>query len=73
MKDHGVDFQAFHRNDQPEEVRLVINEQYPAVVAQDETGQLSIFMNDQEISQCDKSPEKFVNQIIDRLPQGNNN
>jgi hypothetical protein len=54
-------------------VRLVINEQYPAVVAQDETGQLSIFMNDQEISQCDKSPEKFVNQIINRLPQGNKN
>jgi hypothetical protein len=43
------------------------------VVAQDETGQLSIFMNDQEISQCDKSPEKFVNHIIDRLAQGNNN
>ena len=73
MKDHGVDFQAFHRNDQPEKVRLVINEQYPAVVAQDETGQLSIFMNDQEISQCEKSPEKFVNHIINRLAKGNNN
>jgi hypothetical protein len=73
MKDHGVDFQAFHRNDQPEKVRLVINEKYPAVVAQDETGQLSIFMNDQEISQCDKSPEKFVNHIIDLLAKGNKN
>jgi hypothetical protein len=41
------------------------------VVAQDETGQLSIFMTDQEISQCEKSPEKFVNEIIDRLPQSN--
>ena len=67
MKDHGVDFQAFHRNDQPEKVRLVINNQYPAVVAQDETGQLSIFMNDLEISQCEKSPEKFINKIIERL------
>ena len=67
LKDHGVDFQAFHRNDQPDHVRQVINEQYPAVVAQDETGQLSIFMNDLEISQCEKSPEKFINKIIERL------
>jgi hypothetical protein len=64
---HGVDFQAFHRNDQPDHIRQVINEQYPAVVAQDETGQLSIFMNDLEISQCEKSPEKFINKIIERL------
>jgi hypothetical protein len=73
MKDYGVDFQAFHRNDQPDNVREVIKNQYPAVVAQDEIGQLFVFMTDAEISQCDKSPERFVNHIIERLPQGNKN
>jgi len=43
------------------------------VVAQDETGQLFVFMTDSEISQCEKSPEKFVNHIIERLPQSNKN
>lgn len=73
MKDYGVDFQAFHRNDQPENVRQVINNQYPAVVAQDETGQLFVFMTDVEITQCEKSPEKFLSHIIERLPQSNKN
>ena len=48
-------------------MRQVINNQYPAVVAQDEKGQLFVFMTDSEISQCHKSPETFINKIIERL------
>jgi hypothetical protein len=65
---HGVDFQAFHRNDQPDQVRRVIAGNYPAVVAQDELGRFQLFMTNAEISKCDSSPEQFIAQIIDRLP-----
>jgi hypothetical protein len=64
---HGVDFQAFHRNDQPAEVRKVINGNYPAVVAQDELGKLTLFMDNAEIGRCVGSPEQFMTEIIIRL------
>jgi hypothetical protein len=68
LKDnHGVDFQAFHRNDQPAEVRIVIAGSYPAVVAQDELGNFSLFMSDAEISRCDGSAELFMAEIINQL------
>lgn len=64
---HGVKFHAYHRNDQPAQVRKVIAGNYPAVVAQDESGQFSLFMTDAEISQCDNSPEQFMAEIIGRI------
>lgn len=68
LKDnYGVNFQAFHRNDQPAEVRKVINGNYPAVVAQDESGKLTLFMDDASISRCDGSPEQFMKEIVNRL------
>jgi len=68
LKDnYGVDFQAYHRNDQPAEVRKVINGNYPAVVAQDELGNFSLFMSDAEINSCDGSPELFMSEITKRL------
>jgi len=67
MNIYSVDFQAFHRNDQPAEVREVIDGNYPAVVARDETGNFTLFMNDSEISECAKSPEQFMTAIVNRL------
>lgn len=67
LNKHGVKFQAFHRNDQPAQVRSVINNNYPAVVAQDQLGNFTLFMGDSEISECGKSPEQFMAQIVKRL------
>jgi hypothetical protein len=67
QENHGVKFHAYHRNDQPDQVRKVIAGNYPAVVAQDESGQFSLFMTDAEISQCDNSPERFMAAVIERL------
>lgn len=66
-ENHGVDFHAFHRNDQPDQVRKVIAGSYPAVVAEDDLGNFSLFMNDAEISNCHSSPEQFMAQIIERM------
>lgn len=68
LNKYGVDFQAFHRNDQPEQVRKVINDKYPAVISQDETGLFAWFMGDDEIKNCKKSPEQFMTEILKRLP-----
>lgn len=65
---HNIELLAFHRNDQPDQVRKVIAGNYPAVVAQDESGQFRLFMTDAEISQCESSPEQFMAEIIKRLP-----
>lgn len=66
---HGVVFKAFHRNDQPEQVRRVINGHYPAVVAQDISSGYTLFMCADEISQASGSPEVFLNAIIQKLPK----
>jgi len=67
-ENYGVDFQAYHRNNQPAEVRKVIDGNYPAVVAQDELGNFRLFMSDAEVARCDGSPELFMAEIINRLP-----
>lgn len=69
LNKHGVNFQAFHRNDQPEQVRKVINGQYPAVVAEDTADNFSLFMDDLAITACGKDPQLFMAQIIKRLPK----
>jgi len=68
-ENHGVDFHAYHRNDQPDQVRKVIAGNYPAVVAEDSSGKFSLFMNDAEISNCYSSPEKFMAKVIERLQE----
>lgn len=68
-KQHGIIFKAFHRNDQPDQVRNVINGIYPAVVALDTNGDYSLFMNDSQIEDCAKSPQIFLHQIIKLLPK----
>ena len=65
----GVEFRAFHRDDQPDSVRNVIKGAYPAVVAQDEAGEFSLFMTSSEISSCGESPSSFLGAITDRLAE----
>lgn len=66
---YGVEFRAFHRDDQPDAVRNVIKGDYPAVVAQDEVGKYSLFMTSAEISSCGESPTSFLGAITGRLAE----
>lgn len=65
--DLGVEFETFHRNDQPDDVRECINGRYPAVVARSEGGEVTMFMNSDEIAECGASPQQFVAEITRRL------
>jgi hypothetical protein len=67
QNDLGIEFKAFHRNDQPEDVKKVIAGLYPAVVARDENNQLHLFMSESEISACGKSPENFLRAIENKI------
>ena len=61
--DLHVEFETFHRNDQPEDVRACIYGKYPAVVMRGDDGAVSMFMSASEIDACGKSPERFVAEI----------
>ena len=65
--DFGVEFEVFHRNDQPEDVRKCIDGDYPAVVMRNDAGKVNLFMNAGEIATCGASPEQFVAEIARRL------
>lgn len=65
-QEHGIIFKSFHRDDQPHEVKTVINGKYPAVVARDEQNGYSLFMSAEQINQCKKSPQRLLQAIIDR-------
>lgn len=65
--DHGITFLAYHRNDQPAEVRQVIKGEYPAVVARNAQGELSLFLSRAEINECGSDPAKFFQQIIEKV------
>ena len=65
--DLHVEFETFHRNDQPDDVRACIDGKYPAVVMRGDDGVVSMFMNASEIDACGASPEKFVAKISRKL------
>ena len=69
-QEHGIVFKSFHRDDQPQEVKTVINGSYPAVVARDAQDNYSLFMSADEIDQCNKSPQRFLQEIIKRVTTG---
>ena len=62
-----VEFETFHRNDQPDDVRVCIDGKYPAVVMRSDDGVVSMFMNASEIETCGASPEQFVAEISRKL------
>lgn len=61
--DLNIEFETFHRNDQPEDVRACIDGDYPAVVMRGDDGKVSMFMSASEIEACGVSPEQFVAEI----------
>lgn len=63
----AVDFVTVRRNDQPEDVRQCVDGRYLAVVARSEGGEVTIFMNADEIAACGASPQQFVAEITRRL------
>lgn len=67
QRDYEITFQAYHRDDQPSEVKKVIAGNYPALVACDATGEYSLLMDSGEIDQCAKSPQVFLKKIIEKL------
>lgn len=64
-----ISFKAYHRNDQPDDVRAVLDGAYPAVVARDQNNELRLFMNEAEIISCGKSPEDFIAAINAKISQ----
>lgn len=67
QSDYGVTFLAFHRNDQPNEVRELINGAYPAVVARSTDGTMTLFLDADQITECGIDPEVFLAKIIENL------
>ena len=67
--DLHVEIETFHRNDQPDDVRVCIDGKYPAVVMRGDDGVVSMFMNASEIDACGASPEKFADEISRRMAQ----
>lgn len=67
QSDYDVSFQAFHRNDQPDQVREVINGAYPAVVARCADGAMTIFLEADQITKCGIDPEVFLKKIVENL------
>ena len=65
----GILFMAYHRNDQPADVRAVIAGRYPAIVARKTNNELHLFMSDVEITSCGKSPEDFLVAITKKLSE----
>ena len=61
--DLHIEFETFHRNDQPDDVRACIDGNYPAVVMRGDDGKVSMFMSAGEIEACGVSPEQFVAEI----------
>ena len=65
----GILFKAYHRNNQPADIRKALAGTYPAVIARNETNELHIFMTESEITECGKSPEVFLDAIYKKLSQ----
>lgn len=65
--DYGITFSAYHRNDQPDEVRAVIAGDYPALVSRDSEGNFEIFLTADEINRSSTSAEEFMQRIIEKL------
>lgn len=62
-----IEFSTFHRNDQPDDVRIFLDGNYPAVVMRDDATGLRLLMNSEEIAECGHSPARFVAEIQRRI------
>ncbi|MEO6628920.1 MAG: hypothetical protein ABIP03_10185 [Aquihabitans sp.] len=57
-----VPFETFHRNDQPDAVRVLLDGVYPAIVAETEAGWVRL-LDPEELAACDKSPVHLVSAL----------
>jgi hypothetical protein len=60
-----VPFVAFHRNDQPAEVRLATGDQAPAIVAEFTDGKLEVLLDGDALAACEGSPQQLVDRILE--------
>lgn len=54
-----VPFDAYHRDDQPAEVRAALRGTYPAVVAETDRG-IDLLLGPAELEACDGEPKRLV-------------
>ena len=59
-------FAAFHRNDQPADVRAYLGNQLPAVVARTDSG-VVMFVTAAELETCHGNPEALAALLTSRL------
>ncbi|QXC60574.1 hypothetical protein KSP35_19970 [Aquihabitans sp. G128] len=54
-----VPFETYHRNDQPDRVRVLVGGSYPAVAAETDAGWV-LLLGSAELEACGSSPEALV-------------
>lgn len=58
-----VRIETFHRDDQPDAVRVASNSAAPVVVAETASGEVVVLANDEELERCGGSPERLIDHI----------
>ena len=61
-------FEAFHRNDMPEELRPVVGDSFPVIVYDDQR-KPTVLLTDEEIRTANGSPEVLLELISSRLAE----
>jgi len=59
-----VPFVAFHRNDQPADVRAATGGRAPVVVAEYEDGRLEVLLDEDRLDACEGSPQRLVELVL---------
>lgn len=58
-----VAFTTYHRNDQPDAVRVAARDSLPVVVGELDTGEVVVLLGAAELEQCSGSPERLLEAI----------
>ncbi len=61
-----IPFDTFHRDDQPDAIRTVLNGVYPAVVAETAAG-VVVLLDPQQLTACNGSTERLIAAINDQV------
>jgi len=57
-----VPFETFHRDDQPDDIRVLLGNALPAVVAQTESG-FVLLLGPEQLAHCEGSPARLVDAL----------
>jgi len=63
-----VPFDTFHRDDQPDDIRRLLGNSLPAVVAQTESG-FVLLLGPQQLAHCAGSPSRLVDALTSAATQ----